>query len=48
MGPAEKVFLTIWAVLFFGPVVKAIFKGKDGKAPPKRPPAAPPRWCAMR
>ena len=29
MGPVEKVFLTIWAVLFFGPVLKAVFKGKD-------------------
>ena len=44
MGPAEKVFLTIWAVLFFGPVLKAIVKGKGkGKdAPPRRSPAAPP------
>ena len=42
MGSAEKVFLTIWAVLFFGPVLKAIFKGKGKDAPPKRAPAAPP------
>ena len=43
MGPAEKVFLTIWAVLFFGPVLKAIVKGKGKDAPPpQRPPAAPP------
>ena len=42
MGPAEKVFLTIWAVLFFGPVLKAIVKGKGKDAPPRRSPAAPP------
>ena len=44
MGPAEKVFLTIWAVLFFGPVLKALAKGKDSsrKSPPSSPPSAPP------